>query len=165
VRRRRRFSSARSEQLRAGCERPSARAAVPSVATPTKRGIVSRLGSQLIVDGRSAAPKAPTNGGVSTAACVPTTSIEFSLRANLIAKHSRVYSSTTLSMRYLFAGAVRDEVVGPHMARPLRPQSYAGSVGQPKPAPLRLLARNLEPLAPPDAGDPRHARIPARLVQ
>ena len=37
------------------------------------------------------------------------------------------------------------------MPRPARPQPNTGAVVQPKPAPLRLSARYLQPLAPPDA--------------
>ena len=80
---------------------------------------------------------------------------------------SRVNSSTMLSMRYRppVAGAILDEVVGPHMVRPLRTKPDARAVRQPQPAPFRLLHWNLQPLAPPDAGHPRHAHVPARLVQ
>src|SRR5262249_17126040 len=84
------------------------------------------------------------------------TSIALSLRAARIARHSWVNSSSTLSIRYLRPswGAVLDKVVGPDVIAVLRPQPDARSVRQPKPAALRLLMGNLEPLASPDTLDP-----------
>jgi hypothetical protein len=78
------------------------------------------------------------------------------LRATWIAKHSRVNSSSTLSIRYLRQSWVRvlDEVVGPDMIAVLRPQADARSVGQPEPAALGLLMGNFQPLALPDTLDP-----------
>ena len=60
---------------------------------------------------------------------------------------------------------VLDEVVGPDVVRPLRPQPDAGSVIEPKPALLRLFPWHLQPLAPPDPLDPLLVHGPARLVQ
>jgi hypothetical protein len=42
-------------------------------------------------------------------------------------------------------GAVLDEVVGPDVARPLRPQPDAGAVREPQAPAARLLGRNLQP--------------------
>jgi hypothetical protein len=50
--------------------------------------------------------------------------------------------------------AVHDEVVGPDVVRPARPQPQAGTVVEPEPASLGLLLGNLQPLAPPDTFDP-----------
>ena len=47
----------------------------------------------------------------------------------------------------------------------LRPQADARSVRQPEAASLGLLARNLQPLTPPDAFDPLVVDRPARLAQ
>jgi len=62
-------------------------------------------------------------------------------------------------------GAILDEVIGPHMIALLRPQPDARSVGQPEPAALGLLMRDLQPLASPDALDPLVVDYPARLAQ
>ena len=62
-------------------------------------------------------------------------------------------------------GAVLDEVVGPDMIALLRPQPDARSVGQPEPAALGLLMRDLQPLALPDTLDPLVVDCPARLAQ
>ena len=61
--------------------------------------------------------------------------------------------------------AMLDEVIGPDVVRPLRPQPDAGSVVQPEPTPLRLSCRRLQPLPPPDPLDPLGIRHPARLAQ
>jgi hypothetical protein len=63
------------------------------------------------------------------------------------------------------ARSIGHEVVGPYVVRPLRPKPNAGAVRQPQPAPFRLLARNLQPLASPDPAYPRYAHIPTCLVQ
>src|SRR5262245_1416356 len=47
----------------------------------------------------------------------------------------------------------------------LRPQPDARSVGQPEPAALGLLMRDLQPLALPDTPDPLVVDCPARLAQ
>src|SRR5262245_9238952 len=62
-------------------------------------------------------------------------------------------------------GAVLDKVVGPDMIALLRPQPDARSVGQPEPAALGLLMRDLQPLALPDTLDPLVVECPARLAQ
>jgi hypothetical protein len=62
-------------------------------------------------------------------------------------------------------GAVLDEVIGPDMIALLRPQPNARSVGQPEPAALGLLMRDLQPLALPDTLDPLVVDCPARLAQ
>ena len=62
-------------------------------------------------------------------------------------------------------GAILDEVIGPHMIALLRPQPDARSVGQPEPAALRLLMRDLQPLASPDTLDPLVVDYPTRLAQ
>src|SRR5207247_11111955 len=62
-------------------------------------------------------------------------------------------------------GAVLDEVIGPDMIALLRPQPNARSVGQPEPAALGLLMRDLQPLALPDTLDPLVVDYPARLAQ
>src|ERR687897_861847 len=87
------------------------------------------------------------------------TSVEPSLRATRIARHSWVNSSITFSMRYFrpslrgpsalgalrriarcrrAMGAVLDEVVGPDVVRTLGPQPEARPVRQPEPAELAL---------------------------
>lgn len=48
------------------------------------------------------------------------------------------------------------------MIWPLSPQTYAGSVIEPKPASLRLFLWDLQPLAAPDAFDPLVIDDPAR---
>src|SRR6056297_1328625 len=62
-------------------------------------------------------------------------------------------------------GAILDEVIGPDMVRPLRPEPDAGAIVQPEPAPLLLLRWNLQPFAPPDTLDPLVVHVPARMVQ
>jgi hypothetical protein len=57
--------------------------------------------------------------------------------------------------------AVLDEVVRPDVVRALGPETHAGAVVQPQPAPLRLLAWHLEPLAAPDPLDPLRVHPPA----
>src|SRR5262249_50931626 len=61
--------------------------------------------------------------------------------------------------------AILDEVIGPDMIALLRPQPDARSVGQPEPAALGLLMRDLQPLALPDTLDPLVVYCPARLAQ
>ena len=58
-------------------------------------------------------------------------------------------------------GAVLDEVVGPDVVRPLRPEPDTGAVGQPQPPAPWLARRHFEPLAPPDALDPLGVHHPA----
>ena len=58
-------------------------------------------------------------------------------------------------------GAMLDEVVGPDMVRPLRPQAHARAVVEPEAGSLRLSSWNLEPLPPPDPFDPLHVDRPA----
>ncbi len=58
-----------------------------------------------------------------------------------------------------------DEVVGPDVIRPLGAQPDAGAVIEPKPAPLRLLAGHLQPLAPPQALDPLVVDLPAGIAK
>ena len=58
-------------------------------------------------------------------------------------------------------GAILDKVVRPDMARVFRPQPDARTISKPEPALLRLLCRNLEPLAPPEAFDPLVVHHPA----
>ena len=62
-------------------------------------------------------------------------------------------------------GAILDEVIGPDMIALLRPQPDARSVGQPDPAALGLLMRDLQPLALPDTLDPLVVDCPARPAQ
>ncbi len=62
-------------------------------------------------------------------------------------------------------GAVLDEVVGPDMVRPLRPQPDAGLIRQPQPAPFRLTLRHLQPLPTPDPLHPLGVHQPARAAQ
>src|SRR6056297_1726426 len=62
-------------------------------------------------------------------------------------------------------GAILDEVIGPDMVRPLRPEPDAGAIVQPEPAPLLLLRWDLQPFALPDALDPFVVHVPARMVQ
>jgi hypothetical protein len=63
------------------------------------------------------------------------------------------------------AGPVLDEVVGPDLIWPLRPQPDAGSIRQPQPVPLGLPGRHLQPLPPPDPLDPLAVDLPAGLAQ
>ena len=54
-----------------------------------------------------------------------------------------------------------DEVVGPDMVLPARPQSDAGSVIEPEPAALGLFGWNLKPLPSPDAFNSLVVHVPA----
>ncbi len=54
-----------------------------------------------------------------------------------------------------------DEVIGPDMILPERPQSDAGSVIEPEPAALGLFGWNLQPLPSPDALNPLVVHMPA----
>ena len=58
-------------------------------------------------------------------------------------------------------GAILDEVVGPDVVGPAGPETDAGSVIEPEPAPLGLLLGNLQPLPPPDALNPLGVHMPA----
>ena len=58
-------------------------------------------------------------------------------------------------------GPSLDEVVRPHMVLPTRPEPDARAVIEPQPAPLGLLAGNLQPLAPPDAFHALVVDVPA----
>jgi len=51
------------------------------------------------------------------------------------------------------------------MVGPFRPQPDAGTVIEPEPGPLRLLVRDLQPLAPPDPLDPLVIHLPAGSAQ
>ena len=62
-------------------------------------------------------------------------------------------------------GPVMHEVIGPDMVGPLGTQPDAGAVVEPEPAPLRLLAGHLQPLAPPQALDPLVVDQPAGVAQ
>jgi hypothetical protein len=62
-------------------------------------------------------------------------------------------------------GPILDEVVGPHLVRPFRPQADARSIGQPEAVPPRLARRHLEPLPPPDPLDPLAVGPPAGLAE
>ncbi len=55
-------------------------------------------------------------------------------------------------------GTVLDEVIGPNVVRPLRPQPHAGAVVQPQPPALGLPRRHTQPLAAPN---PLHALVVA----
>ena len=61
--------------------------------------------------------------------------------------------------------SVFDEVVGPDVSGPLRPEPKARTVGEPKTASLRLLLWNLEPLPSPDPFNPLAVHDPAGLMQ
>ena len=56
--------------------------------------------------------------------------------------------------------SIHDEVIGPDVIGPARPQTDAGSVVEPQPAPFRLLLWDLQPLPPPDALDPLGVHVP-----
>ncbi len=102
---------------------------------------------------------------------------EFSLRSTRIARHSRVLRMTyvaPLAPRFIqsvdhgqhpqrpaIVGSVHDEVIGPDMVRPRRPQTDAGPVVEPQPASLGLLHRHFQPLPSPDAFDPLVVHMPA----
>src|SRR4249920_198102 len=62
-------------------------------------------------------------------------------------------------------GAVLNEVVGPDMVGMLRPKPDARVLVAPEAPALRLLVRNLEPLAPPDPLNPFEVHHPARPAQ
>ena len=62
-------------------------------------------------------------------------------------------------------GPVFHEVVGPDVIAVLGPQPDARSVIEPEPAPLGLLAWNLQPFAQPDPFDPLVIDQPARVPQ
>jgi hypothetical protein len=51
-------------------------------------------------------------------------------------------------------GPVLNEIVGPDMVRPARPQPDAGAISEPETAPLGLLPGDLQPLPSPYALDP-----------
>src|SRR4051812_204974 len=71
------------------------------------------------------------------------TSADFSFRSIRIARHSRVNSSMTFSMRNLLVvGAVLDEVVGPDVVGTLGSKPHAGAVIHPEPRFLRVLSRH-----------------------
>src|SRR4051812_12336148 len=57
-------------------------------------------------------------------------------------------------------GAMLDEVIGPDVVGPLRPQSQARAVVEPEARPLWLASGNLEPLSPPDPFDLLHVHRP-----
>ncbi len=48
--------------------------------------------------------------------------------------------------RLAIVGAVSDEVIGPDMVGPLRPQTDAGTVVEPQTPAFRLFGRDLQPL-------------------
>ncbi len=56
--------------------------------------------------------------------------------------------------------SIHDKVIRPDMIGPARPQTDAGSVVEPQPASLRLLAWDLQPLPSPDALDPLGVHMP-----
>ncbi len=58
-------------------------------------------------------------------------------------------------------GSGLDEVIGPDMVPPARPQADARSVIEPEPAAPGLLGRNLQPLPSPNALNPLVVHIPA----
>src|SRR5664280_2020145 len=58
-------------------------------------------------------------------------------------------------------GAVSDEVIGPDMVGPLRPQTDAGAVIEPQTSSLRLFGRDLQPLTSPDPLNPLLVHRPA----
>ena len=51
------------------------------------------------------------------------------------------------------------------MVRPLRPETHARPIVQPKPPLLSLLLWDLQPFTPPDALDPLVVHLPASVVQ
>ena len=57
------------------------------------------------------------------------------------------------------------EVVAPRMVPALRPEPNAGSIVEPQTPPRRLLLRNLQPFATPDALDSILANMPVRPLQ
>ena len=62
-------------------------------------------------------------------------------------------------------GAVRDEVVGPHMVGALRPQTDARSVVEPEPTPFGLFRWDFQPLTTPDALNTLPVHHPPRCPQ
>src|SRR5215475_7527319 len=87
---------------------------------------------------------------------VASTSSLRSWRPTGSARHSRVNSSITVRDAKLASvmSAILNEVVGPDMAGPLRPQPDARAIRQPQAPAPPLLCRNLQPLPPPDSLDP-----------
>ena len=80
---------------------------------------------------------------------------KFNLRSTTTAMHRLVNSSITVSMRNFLPSCVRSMTKSsPDVIGPARPQTDAGSVVEPQPAPFRLLLWDLQPLPPPDALDP-----------
>lgn len=57
-------------------------------------------------------------------------------------------------------GPVLDEVIGPDMVRPARPQPDTGTVSEPETAPLGLLPGDFQPLPSPNALDPLRVDTP-----
>ena len=62
-------------------------------------------------------------------------------------------------------GAVLDEVVRPDVVGMRRPQTNAGAICEPEAAPFGLLLGHFQPLASPDALDPRVTDQPASITQ
>ena len=62
-------------------------------------------------------------------------------------------------------GSVLHEVIRPDMVRSFGAQTDARPVIEPKPSPLRLLWRNLQPFTFPDALDPLVIHMPAGLIE
>jgi len=91
------------------------------------------------------------------------TSSDRKCRATSIARHSPgvLVDDRQHAGRLTVVCASHDEVVGPDVVRPSRPETDAGPVVEPQPSPLRLLHGNLQPLAPPDAFHPLVVDDPA----
>src|SRR5262249_53143084 len=69
------------------------------------------------------------------------------------------------SRRFLHFCTINPTLRTGSVGRGRQPQPDARSVGQPEPAALRLLMRDLQPLALPDTLDPLVVDCPARLAQ
>ena len=98
-----------------------------------------------------------------TSGSVSITSYEFSLRATRSARHSRVYSSISASIRNNLPSCVRgiDEVVAPDRISSLWTKPDTGTVIEPQPSSRPLFLRNFQPLTPPDPLHPVPACLPS----
>ena len=62
-------------------------------------------------------------------------------------------------------GAILNKIIGPNVVWPLRPQSHAGPVGQPKPTLLWLFLWDFQPLPSPDSFYALMIYVPSAVVQ
>ena len=92
---------------------------------------------------------------------------ERSERPTWMARHSLVYSSTTVRRRTAFAvtGTKSHKVVCPDVVPSLRPQPHAGAVSKPESTPLGLFGSHFESFPPPDPLHPLVLHSPSIPLQ